>query len=192
MRQLRVDCQLSCFGSDFQARFNQPLWSDMLLGLAETSVALEPRAMHTVEYRILAYAASEYDETGVDLLVVVKPGAAVGPCLRAYLLASWKSVVLGADEDTVDYLDEIMYELRQHLVIDCTPATSAFFEAIADMSIGPLRTSLSGSCETKDLEALPFSVFDQTGEITSLTADNFSLLTKLFVGTGSQLHAARI
>jgi hypothetical protein len=147
--------------------------------------------MGSAEYRILEYARSENVIRGVDFLVVLRLPNATGPCLRAYLWDGWKTVIDSATDNAIEYLEAVLYDVRQNLVADRSPMSGGFFDAIDDLNIGPLRTSAAGSFQFEESNQLPSSFPDRAGELTLLSRDGITSMIEFIIDSDSQPHAAR-
>jgi len=147
--------------------------------------------MGSVEYRIIAYAESEYVISGQTFLVIFRLEDVVGPALRAYLWDRWQTLTADADEVTDEYLHSFVHDIRRRLVRDVEAMYDTFFEAIETMNIGPFRTSASGRCSLEDLQILLPSVLDPAANIYYLSDDRMSSLIETLRRFRDQVQAAR-
>ena len=109
-------------------------------------------------------------------MVVLRLPNGTGPYLRAYLLDTWKELAVTSDDRTIEDLEDFVYDLRQKLVADRSSVGDGFFDAIGDLSIGPLRTSEIGSCRLDHFDKLSFLAPLRAGELTLLPEDTIKQL----------------
>ena len=145
--------------------------------------------MKKVGYRVVAYAASERVVNGTDLLVLLKLPYG-GLSLRAYIIDDWQSVLRPPDELVAEYIRDVLFDVRQHLLMN-EPEVDAFFEAINEMNVGPLRISASGVCHLEGIENLHLELGGQTNDLIRCSPDAFLTLKNRIQGLDHQLQAAR-
>lgn len=73
--------------------------------------------------------------------------------VMGYVLRNWKAKIGAASESEVGDVHDLLEDLRHH---SCTSQTSGarFFDRLADLSVGPVRALVSGSCLASDLETV--------------------------------------
>lgn len=82
-----------------------------------------------------------------------------------YAIRDWKARIQGAPAREVDEINLFLKDI--HLQICEQQFAALFFERLQELSVGPIRSLVSGSCSDSDLDEVISSFFDGVPESSS-------------------------
>jgi hypothetical protein len=120
---------------------------------------------------VLEYATSELQRDGVPFAVILRLDTTDDHPLKGFVLANWKDLLHLAPANEIDSVQNFLDDLRYHSQLD-EPSSRAFFDSVATLGVGPIRTFVTGACTLEGLDSTLPPFFD--GSIkTSSWADSF-------------------
>ena len=114
--------------------------------------------MNLCDYQILEYTTSELQTHGVPFVVVVRLHELSSYALQTFILRDWKTKIGVAFQWEVDEIETFLEDLR--LQSSNQRSIVALFERLANLNVGPIRVSASGSCSEQDLNQVIQEFFD--------------------------------
>jgi hypothetical protein len=121
--------------------------------------------MKHCDYQILEYASSELQASGVPFLVVVRLREQNSSTLKAFILRQWKTKVGVLSKEDLSEVETFLLDLE--VQTGGQIGSDAFFEQSASLNVGPVRSSVSGSCYEQDLIQVIEVFFDVAPESAS-------------------------
>jgi hypothetical protein len=132
--------------------------------------------MRPCDYQILEYTNSELRTHGVPFIVVLRIHLQDSFALNGYVLRNWRAKIEAASECELDDVENFLQDLRHHSRTSKTPGAS-FFDQLDNLSVGPVRALVSGSCLLSDLETVLPMFFE--GELqTSTWQTSFDIVSE--------------
>jgi hypothetical protein len=114
--------------------------------------------MKLCDYQILEYTTSELQKHGVPFIVVVQLHELSSSALQIFILRQWKAKIGAASQREVDEIETLLEDLR--LQSSKQSSITSLFERLANLNVGPIRASVSGSCSEQDLNEVIREFFD--------------------------------
>jgi hypothetical protein len=108
--------------------------------------------MTSCNYLVLEYASSELQARGASFAAILYLEGTSSCALRGLVLPNWETALSIASESEIQFVREFLEDVHHYTQMDSLSAKS-FFERIADLNVGPIRTFVTGRCAVEDLEA---------------------------------------
>ena len=80
--------------------------------------------------------------------------------LKIFVLRRWKTKVRTVLKNDIDEVETFLRDIQEQM--DKQFDISAFFEVLAGLSVGPMRSSASGTCTTDELDRVIKEFFSET------------------------------
>jgi hypothetical protein len=109
--------------------------------------------MRLCDYLILEYTNSELRGHGVPFIVVLRFHLEDSYTLTGYVLHNWKSKTNMAVDCEVRDVEAFLEDLRHHSLTSAM-SDCVFFDLLNGLSVGPVRTFVSGFCHVEELDTL--------------------------------------
>jgi hypothetical protein len=117
--------------------------------------------MTPCDYQILEYTTSELQTHGVPFIVILRLHMQNSFTLTGYVLRNWRAKIGSPPKeefsDIAVLLDDLRFHCREGHLSD---ADAGFFDRLQKLSVGPVRSSVSGSCLSEELETIVPMFFD--------------------------------
>jgi hypothetical protein len=114
--------------------------------------------MNLCDYQILEYTTSELQRHGVPFIVVVRLHELGSYTLQTFVLRQWEAKIGVASQWEVGEIETFLKDLR--LKSSEQSPTASLFGRLANLNVGPIRASVSGSCSEQDLNEVIREFFD--------------------------------
>jgi hypothetical protein len=115
--------------------------------------------MTACDYQILQYTNSELQAHGVPFILILRLHLKTSSALAGYVLQDWEAKIqvrAGYEiDDVAGFLEDVGRHSRASRSSD-----SRFFDGLDDLSVGPIRQLVSGSCLVQELGSIIPTFFD--------------------------------
>ena len=115
--------------------------------------------MTLCDYQILEYTNSELRTHGVPFIVILQFHMQNSYTLTGYVLQNWGAKIQVTSEGEFSDVEVFLEDLRHHCRTSPT-SDARFFDRLTRLSVGPLRTFVSGSCLVQELDTVLPMFFD--------------------------------
>ncbi len=109
--------------------------------------------MTDCDYQILEYTSSELQTHGVPFILILRFRLKTSVALTGYVLHDWEAKIQVRTESELGDVEGFLEDLNRHSG-DSRLYDSRFFDCLADLSVGPIRQRVSGSCLVQDLDSI--------------------------------------
>ena len=116
--------------------------------------------MTRCDYQILEYTNSELRTHGVPVIAILRLHMQNSYTLTGYVLQNWKNKIEAVSERELGDVEAFLEDLRHHSRTSPSSDTR-FFDRLNDLSVGPLRAFVSGSCLVQELDTIIPMFFDR-------------------------------
>jgi len=116
--------------------------------------------MKRYDYQILQYTTTELRTHGVPFVVVLRLHTLDSYAINGYFLRDWRRRIEASSKSELEDVEIFLKDLRHHC--RSQDSDTSLFDGLDRLSVGPIRTFVSGSCSIQDLDAEIQMFLDET------------------------------